>query len=168
MSASEQNPSEQNRTRIICFERIQSYSMDFENKMGESHEVGVSLLCQACKHGGHGLMNEDDRFAKLAINLDAHPCMRFQQESFLAIEHLIRSRDKYSNLIASFDEYSFTPVVDLDMQIEHLRDLQSKIVKSLFNLDRVVEMIESSERYIKNKELFQKLPNQYVFAISKE
>jgi hypothetical protein len=153
----------QNRTKIICFEKTANCSLDFENKMGESCEVGVSVLCQACKHGGHGMMSEDDRFAQLAINLDAKPCMRFQQEAFLTVEHLIRARDKYSNLIASFDEFSFTPVVDLDMHIEHLRDLQAKIVTTLFNLDRVTEMIEGSERYIKHKDLFKKTRNQYVF-----
>jgi hypothetical protein len=109
------------------------------------------------------MMSEDDRFARLAVNIDSKPCMRFQQEAFLTVEHLIRARDKYSNLISSFDEYSFVPVVDLDMHIEHLRDLQAKIVTTLFNLDRVTEMIEESERYNKHKELFKKSRNQYVF-----
>ena len=155
----------QNRTKIICFDdpNINIESVDFENKMGEPHEVGVSVLCQACKHGGHGMMTDEDRFAQFALNLNSRPCIRFQQEASMTIEHLIRARNNYSNLIASFDEFSFTPVMDLDMQIEHLRELHSKIVTTLYNLDRVSEMIEGSERFKKHKDQFKKIRNQYVF-----
>ena len=150
----------------ICFERSYSYNLDTELRMGEECETDVATMCMLCQFGHHQAMSSDDRFAKVAINLEAVPCLRFFQEATLATEHLTRMRDEYSWLLGGFKEFNSYPLLNLIDQITALRELHADILKNLYNLDRVSEIIKSTDRYKKNKQRFH-VPKKSYADVSK-
>ena len=153
--------------KSTCFEESFSYNFDMEHRMGEEHEVDVTVMCMLCKFGHHKPLDSDDRFAKLAINLESQSCLRFYQESAMTTEHLVRARDNYSWLMGSFPEFNVYPLLELDGQITAMREIQASILRNLYNLERVSEMIKSTNRYQKNKSRFQQPKKTYAQTVSK-